>query len=397
MSTSNHQYSNVDPAARQRPAIVHAPDYPAPYGGNFMAALTTLAGLCAEHGYRTVMALPEAARSKPWCAALAAGGLPLCFLPDRASTFQYARQLAAIARAEGAVLLHTHFTTYDVAARLAKLMLRLRGQRLQIVWHAHSELRGPSLPKQPLKKWIKYRLFGSAARMIAVSDSVAADLLAVGAPKAAVRVVPNGIDLRGPQRPAGRGPSCSRRWGWTMAGRCCCCSVGSRFARGSTWPATWRRPWPGRAAISFWGPSGRKSFGSMPKHCAAGRSLPWLRLLAPQENVADLYQAAAAFLSPSRSEGLPYSVCEAMANGIPVVLSDIPSMAFAHRSPGAVFAAPGDSRSLAEAVRSVLGWTPDQRQDRCQANRDLVRGEFDVQVWARRVFQIYQDILPGKN
>ena len=38
---------------------------------------------------------------------------------------------------------------------------------------------------------------------------------------------------------------------------------------------------------------------------AAGRSLPWLRLLAPQENVADLYQAAAAFLSPSRSEGLP--------------------------------------------------------------------------------------------
>ena len=86
-----------------------------------------------------------------------------------------------------------------------------------------------------------------------------------------------------------------------------------------------------------------------------------------------------------------------MANGIPVVLSDIQSMAFAHRSAGAVFSTSGDSRSLTDAVRTVLNWTPEQRRQRCQANQDFIRGEFDVQTWARRVFQVYQDILREEN
>ena len=132
--------------------------------------------------------------------------------------------------------------------------------------------------------------------------------------------------------------------------------------------------------------------------CAAGRPLPWLRLLTPQENVADLYQAAAIFLSPSRSEGLPYSVCEAMANGIPVVLSDIAAHGLAR------IAVPGrSSRRRATAGRwprpsaACSHWTPDQRRQCGQANQDLIRREFDVRIWARRIFQIYQDILQGQN
>ena len=274
--------------------------------------------------------------------------------------------------------------------------MRLRGQKLQIVWHAHSELRGPSLPKQPLKKWIKYRLFGSAARMIAVSDSVAADLLAVGAPKSAIRVVPNGIDLA-------RATTASRPRAELLAalglddGRQMLLLFGwEPLRKGIDVACDMAETLAGEGCKIVLGAVGTEELRQYADARAAGRQIPWLRLLAPQENVADLYQAAAMFLSPSRSEGLPYSVCEAMANGLPVVLSDIPSMAFAHRSPGAVFAVPGDSRSLAEAVRNVLGWTPEGRRQRCQANRDLIRGEFDVQVWARRVFQIYQDILPGK-
>ena len=223
-----------------KPTILHAADYPAPYGGNFMASLTTLAALCQREGFRMVLALPEETRRKPWCAALAAGGMPLHFLPDRASTFQYARLLAGLASAERAVILHTHFTAYDVAAWLAVRMLRWRGQKVRNVWHAHSELR-KSRPKRRLKKWIKYRLIGSAVRMIAVSDSVADDLRAVGDPKAAVRMVPNGIDLRGPRVPAGRGPKCSHRWDWTTAGSFYCCLLGNRFARAPIWPSTWPR------------------------------------------------------------------------------------------------------------------------------------------------------------
>ena len=87
-----------------------------------------------------VMALPEAARRKPWCEALSAGGQAIHFLPERASTLHYARRLAKIAEAEDAVILHCHFTRYDAAAWLAARASRLRGKKASVVWHAHSEL-----------------------------------------------------------------------------------------------------------------------------------------------------------------------------------------------------------------------------------------------------------------
>ena len=45
-----------------QPAIVHAADYAAPYGGNFMASLAALAALGRQEGFRMVTALPEEAR-----------------------------------------------------------------------------------------------------------------------------------------------------------------------------------------------------------------------------------------------------------------------------------------------------------------------------------------------
>ncbi len=379
-----------------KPAIVHAADYAAPYGGNFMASLAALAAQCQQGGFRMVTALPEEARGKPWCAALAEGGQKLHFLPDRASTFQYARKLAEIASAEGAVILHTHFTKYDVAAWLAKRMPRLRRQALQIVWHAHSDVPTAGLRRR-LKSFIKYHRIGSAVRIIAVAEAVAESLRAAGVSPAALRVVSNGIDLKratAASRPRAEvlsslGLEDGRQLLLLFGYEPLIKGVDLAFDMAGTLTAEGYK-----IALGIVGTEKLRRYAEMR---VAERPLPWLRLLAPQENVADLYQAAAVFLSPSRSEGLPYSVCEAMANGLPVVLSDIPTLAFARRSSGAVFSLAGDSRSLAEAVRAVLHWMPDERRQCGQANQDLVRNEFDLQVWARRVFEVYQEVLQGKD
>ena len=47
----------------------------------------------------------------------------------------------------------------------------------------------------------------------------------------------------------------------------------------------------------------------------------------PSERVAELYRAADALLLPSRGEGFPVAVQEAMTSGLPVVMSDDPSYA----------------------------------------------------------------------
>jgi len=50
-----------------------------------------------------------------------------------------------------------------------------------------------------------------------------------------------------------------------------------------------------------------------------------IKFLGNIPNVAEYLQIADCFVSASRSEGLPYSVMEAMATGLPCILSDIPS------------------------------------------------------------------------
>jgi len=47
----------------------------------------------------------------------------------------------------------------------------------------------------------------------------------------------------------------------------------------------------------------------------------------PSERVAELYRAADAFLMPSRGEGFPVAVQEAMTSGLPVVMTDDPGYA----------------------------------------------------------------------
>src|SRR4051812_45965327 len=76
----------------------------------------------------------------------------------------------------------------------------------------------------------------------------------------------------------------------------------------------------------------------------------------PPARVAELYRAADAFLLPSRGEGFPLTVQEAMASGLPVVLAEDP--AYPSHLEGAGMGAtllPPDGRTMAEAVVRLAG------------------------------------------
>lgn len=55
-------------------------------------------------------------------------------------------------------------------------------------------------------------------------------------------------------------------------------------------------------------------------------SRPWLRLAGQVGNPAEFLRPCHGFLLPSRAEGMPLALMEAMAAGLPCVVSDLPSL-----------------------------------------------------------------------
>jgi len=80
-----------------------------------------------------------------------------------------------------------------------------------------------------------------------------------------------------------------------------------------------------------------------------------LHLLGYREDVPDLMAAADIFVLPSRFEGLPMSVIEAMLTGLPVIAADVrgPAEQVVPDVTG-LLVPPGDAPALAEALQRLV-------------------------------------------
>ncbi len=355
--------------------------------------LSAVARVGEGHGYRSVFLLPEEVRERSWYAPLVASGQAVRFLPSRASLRQYTRAISKIAVDEDAAIVHTHFTTYDVAAWAASRLLRLRGKKVGVVWHAHSEIRVRKTVLRRFKELVKYRLLGSSVRVIPCSEPVMRDLRAAGVAERNNRLIINGIDLeratanrRAPAEvlaslalPPDEKVLLMFAWAPLRKGLDLAIDAVRTLVREGY-----------RLALV---PIGTDEMRKFISERTNGHPFPWLRPVGPVENEADFYQIASAFLCPSRSEGLAAAVLQAMANRLPVVHSDIPAAEWAREVPNVVLCAPNDSSSLAAAIRTVLAWSHDDRERRTAAGLALVRKEFNVETWAERCYQVYEELL----
>jgi glycosyltransferase involved in cell wall biosynthesis len=114
-----------------------------------------------------------------------------------------------------------------------------------------------------------------------------------------------------------------------------------------------------------------------------------VRFLGYRADVPDLLCAADVFVLPSRWEGSPGSVIEAMALEVPIVASDIPAVReVAGSGDTALLAPPEDANALGEAIVAALD-DPGSRT-RVQAARERFLDSFTADRVARQMIALYE-------
>jgi hypothetical protein len=73
-----------------------------------------------------------------------------------------------------------------------------------------------------------------------------------------------------------------------------------------------------------------------------------------------------------------------------VASSDLSAMAWAKRVPSVTFF-PLDRRELlADTVRTVMSWTPEERARKIAEERRIVDENYSADAWARRMVDVYR-------
>jgi glycosyltransferase involved in cell wall biosynthesis len=110
-----------------------------------------------------------------------------------------------------------------------------------------------------------------------------------------------------------------------------------------------------------------------------------------------LIQQSDALVLPSYSEGFPMAILEAMAAGLPVVVTPVgvlPEILL--DSINALFVEPGDLDGLAEALVAIAS-RPDLRAAMGRANREIAASKFALQNIAQQLVAHFNEILVARQ
>ena len=119
----------------------------------------------------------------------------------------------------------------------------------------------------------------------------------------------------------------------------------------------------------------------------------WRGLIQDREELANLYRAADIFVFPSRNEGLGNVVLEAMACGLPVVVSRLPVLEgiIADRENG-FFVPIGDTEALKNAILALAANPPLALKIGKNA-RNYVMSHHRFDQWQAQLVDFYKGLL----
>jgi glycosyltransferase involved in cell wall biosynthesis len=191
------------------------------------------------------------------------------------------------------------------------------------------------------------RIFSGANRVICLTESDATEIAGYGCPRAKISVVPNGVDLE-LFKPSGRPKEDLVVWTGRFVPEK---GLPDLLRAAKIISEEFRRV---KFLLVGFGP-GRSKIEQMARDVGLTPGIVEFRGPVTREEVAQILRQATVFAFPSRKEGLPMSILEAMASGKPIVSYRISAIerVITHGEDG-LLVAPGDIKGLASAIKALL-------------------------------------------
>lgn len=269
-------------------------------------------------------------------------------------------------------IIHSHFTKYDVA--LARWAFRT-----PVFWHVHSHRQSFAFTDE-LRARIKYMVVGAPVRgWICVSSGVAQEVLERGAPKARVRVVPNGIDTSRFRPPTEDERARSRaRLGIEKHDRVILFFDRSPAKGGDVLRAALARLRGYRLLLQNIGPEAEwRAFAEQNDVIVA----PYLADPQP------LFWAADAFAFASHGEAFGFVLFEAAACALPIASTSVPpAVDSLENCDGVYLSPPGDADALADGLARALAHGPSEA-----ARRRIVES-LSMERWIAEMLRAYDAV-----
>jgi glycosyltransferase involved in cell wall biosynthesis len=356
------------------------------FGGSFIPMLQGILAATTKRGWDAEAVFPAAARGAPWIPELEEVGAHVQFV-ERKGRREAARWLSdALERWPGPTVLHTHFTSYDLP------VLRAAHGRddVRVVWHVHTVLgRDPRAVGANVVRMALARRFVDA--ILAPARNVADALRRRGAPAGRVHVFPSPIDLASfPLTDAEMGLRAREvlgfpadadvllHFGWhpKIKGTDRFLEAVRELARSPN-----RRP---LAVV--------RGAEEAEVLCERARLGDAVRVQQPVEDIVLLYAAADLLVAPSRGEGMPFTLVEALACGTPVVASALPGHTYVADHVAACRITDTEPTAIAETMASMLDREPAQAEAEARAARTWIEGNLALPVAAQRLLDLYETL-----
>ncbi len=121
---------------------------------------------------------------------------------------------------------------------------------------------------------------------------------------------------------------------------------------------------------------------------------PGVRWLGPSDDMPNVYAHADAVVLPSYREGMPRSLLEAAAMGLPVVATDVPGCRHivTHGHNG-LLCEVRSAKSLRQAIEQMLSMSDRQREAMGAAGRVRVEAEFDERIVVHSALAAVREVV----